>query len=395
MSCRFWEQLFYYLTLFANIPGLVLTSFTFFCMAQVVNGKKETLSSSSSWSMVNSNRTSNMFKYLLIKAAFETMINLLGVISLPFVFWDKAYTRFTGIMITYFYQTNFAAYNIPPVLSMFMFGSSLMEIAATMDCLLSVSNKLNWLQSKTSFYLITLGIITFSVLINCGDIIMRAMVQRFDESSNQTYYVYEYFNNGTLNGDHEAFERYRYISYVLQTLQSVLRDLIFMLVIITLNVLILLQMIQASKRKLKLTNARILAEKIDIIKANQNKSQHNKTMQRFRDERRKCFVIILIGLAYFLGHVSYLFFQFQRNFFASRQWLLDFPDYWYLGQYISTFLLLLDYQISFYFYYFFNTHFRKYANQNLRYIVYPIEYLSDRSSSKSYDTKVSNFSYTK
>lgn len=312
-----------------DIPSLFMSFFSIICIARILKNKKDSNASNS-----------NLFKYLLVKSMVELLVFMLEVFTIRMYNHPDTPTS-RARWIWYWYLNYYAEYSL-------LYVSSLMEIAATFDCLISVWNKYKWMLSGLAFWIVVICSFVVSFAYH-SYIILQAYIAPY----NQTIQVSENVTKTIL--------KYRYIntpfygsqtSINLMLAESLIRDLGFLVIIFLLNFLVLLEIKKVTQRRRAM-----------------NKSGSDKTIQTaLTAERNKCVMIMVTGVNYFLGHSLYAIYQFAilsgAAFRDINSWICVFR--------IGYDLLMLSYGVSFILYYVFNKQFNRYANDALKMMITPI-----------------------
>lgn len=256
-------------------------------------------------------------------------------------------------------HTNLMIYS--PLNFEFRFFSSLMEIAATFDCLISIRQKYKWLISNISFWLVVSSSIVFSF----------------------GYHVYTFFQfsvgirytNTTVNGSvtqssyyyqKQSSFRFSQVSLNLLTAEALIRDVVFLVILIILNFFILLELKRVTKRRIEMsTSTHESAHSVTGTRPPRDKN----VQLAMSAERKKAFMIVATGLSFLLGHSLLAAFQiatslFNVSFMTEQSWMCIFN--------LGNELILISYGISFFLYYAFNTQFRKYVKQDIGILLFPI-----------------------
>jgi hypothetical protein len=135
---------------------------------------------------------------------------------------------------------------------------------------------------------------------------------------------------------------------------SLFRDLFLAVVLIVLNTLILVQIKNATKNRIALN-------------AGEGGAVSQAVKDSLRAEKRKAIMIGLTGVNYIIGHISY--------FILGVMFRL-FPDVtnasingWSCYSVAAVFIYYASYASPFFFYYFFNKHFKKFMKSNFMLVV--------------------------
>jgi hypothetical protein len=156
------------------------------------------------------------------------------------------------------------------------------------------------------------------------------------------------------------------------------RDLGLTVALLIINWLILVQMQQSTKRRLKMAGAHkkenpapTTTATLTVAEGGSAAPAMSATASRSviaaqKAERKRSIMIVLTGLNYMLGHSLYIVFTLNGFIIVSGD-----PT-WTCVAFAAKILLSIAYSTPIFFYYFFNTHFYKFANTNLKRLVMPV-----------------------
>jgi hypothetical protein len=333
-------------------------------------------------------RHTNMFKYLLVKSASEFAIFIIDVFFLRYFcatcgmantlageIWNNYFSSFIEICLFYV--------------------SSLMEIAVTMDCYLSIitASRFKFLLSKTSFYAIVSGSVVFNILFHVYYLLGYAVVGAQVSLQTTANVTFEYEKFYTVKTSFGRTDTYKVFSFS----HSVFRDFIILLIILLLNALILAEMRAFTKRRILLTggvathvaHTALTVDNTSVGGVTSHSARTPSTVASTgqvsgsvlvaqRAQNRRCVLILLTGLMYGLGHIG----QVVTNFHTKYAYNASY-DAWFCVYFVAIRLLNLSYAVNFFLYYFFNTQFKKYANETIALIAFPVRVFFSKSQGHS------------
>jgi hypothetical protein len=270
----------------------------------------------------NDNRKSQMFKYFLMKSVYDLTANIYVLFEILNYIHDYSHTYLWGLWFIWLY--NYLFY-----LSVSL--SNCMEVAATFDCYSMISNKFKFLLNKKSFYvfLIVTGIV--NALLNVHYLFIYEIVRGADLSLNKTGYSYVFTNYTTKS----------YFNSIQYTI-LIWRDVITLVLLLTLNCLILFALRNISKRK------KILRK---------NNTALNIANEMRNAELNKVKFILIISFSFIILRMPDSIYQIPFH---------DDNTFWecyYKPMYII--LYDLSFLIQIFNYYFFNKKFKNYFNSTL------------------------------
>jgi hypothetical protein len=203
-----------------------------------------------------------------------------------------------------------------------LMASTEFEIAATFNCAISIEKQMKWCEKRLSFWFS----VTFIVIISFGVELFPVL----------TYYIIKYDSIDSSNKTvREYFPNQNNLVFKLEKFglaESIIKEVVFLLILLSLNIYILFKLIQIGQRKKRLTST-------------------SSNVQN-RAERRKILMIIVLFSSFLLGHLpNFLYFGF-RTYHSLLFWT-DFKDWGEIFLYFS-------YSTSFFVYYSFNKTFKRF-----------------------------------
>jgi hypothetical protein len=224
---------------------------------------------------------------------------------------------------------------------------------------LSITNRVAILKKKGSFWVSVACAIAISLVLESYvpfSFYTASRTTQVTSGGNQTENYTSFYYSYTAFGSSTTYN-------LLLVLVTLFRDLFLVVALIALNVLILIEIMKMRKRRINMTNKN--------PGAISNTSVMNQSVSKsLQAEKRKALMIVFTGINYFLCHSVYLVFTITRdvyqNFYSpSETGFLCF-------QFTAYFLLSLSYATPFFFYYFFNKQFNKFAKRALTVVFYPL-----------------------
>lgn len=278
-----WDYLYYYHNRTIIIIGLIFNLICVIIFAKIQ--KKERL-----------NCQSNFFGYLLFKS-FCDFIYLLFI--LPNIIYYHKDGKHNTTYILQLWQKWINNY----LVNIFELMSVIFEIAASLDCYLLISRRLEIFRKKLFLYItVILSLILcslFYIPFNIDVNIVKNIT--FSNLSNdyETIYFYEYsdFN-------YSEFSKYHLI------IHDLLRDIMPLIILFILNLLILFSLYKTTKRRIN------LALKNSLIVAAARKAEKNKIKMVFFTSLLYLFhiPIILYNFNFIQNYpLSYILFQFSYS----------------------------------------------------------------------------------
>jgi hypothetical protein len=298
---RFFELTFIFIVPILSIIGFITNLLSTIVFSLIIkNGQKD-----------------DMYKHLLLKSICEMLGCFFSVFNAMYCL--NCTLRFTYIMVIWFIW--FEEY----IIQALFIASTGFEIAATFNCAISIEKRMKWCERRLSFWLWVIFIFIISFGIEMFPVFMFDIenIEYIDEY-NRTVHKYDFSSNYLFS----KFDKFGLVD-------SIIKDVILLLILLTLNIYILFNLIQIGRRKKRLNT----------------KSSNVKNSNRA--ENRKIIMIIVLFLKFLLAHLpSFLNFTFSNDIFASKFWL-DIQDY-------GTVFLYFSYSTSFFVYLAFNNIFRSF-----------------------------------
>jgi hypothetical protein len=325
-----------------DIPGILLNGFSVICIIQIIMHNSE------------ANSTGNMFKYLLVKSFCEFALFAIDVFYLRY---DCASCGMANTLAGEIWNNYFASF----IEICLMYVSSMLEVVVSLDCYLSIRNRWKFMRTKTMFYVMTIGSIAFSVIYHIyylyGWVVVEVNVRRVlnettANGTSLTYYEYQYFKTAST-----SFAKTDVLKFF-SLFHTIFRDVIILFLILVLNVLILIEMRRVTKFRLMLAQ--------DHSDDDHHVKKNHSVLTALRAERKRCIMVLLTGLVYGCGHVGNAVTNAHWHFFRTNLHV------WYCLQFAANQLLMFSYAIPFILYYFFNSQFKRFANQSILLLLYPI-----------------------
>jgi hypothetical protein len=273
---------------------------------------------------------SKMYKYLLLKSLCD-MISALVIIPSPA--YDCCTPKSYSIIV---WKNVFDFY----ITYVFKGASGFFEVAATLDCALSIeTNRFQWLQKKLYFCITTFLIFVSNFLFELFSLLSYTIKKytfinkKKNETSIGYFSVYSKFalkKKGTVN--------------TLLFVDSLTRDVLIFLINLALNIFILFKIRNLIKKR-----------KTMINQSNGNNNVKSKKTLADQAEKSKIKMMFSLFLVYFIGHfpmfIIYSFFAKQHLYYT-----------------LSLFLLRTSYVVYFFVYFFFNKHFKMIVLEKLPFL---------------------------
>jgi hypothetical protein len=249
---------------------------------------------------------------------------------------------------------------------------------------LSITKKLEFLLTGQVFYWTTLLAAVFSTVISINQFIGEflgavslPLSQQNVTVGNTTTLVTEYYNYYYTNFGDFAFSP---ASTYWTLIRFLFRDLGLTIALLAINWLILAQMRQSTKRRLKMAGAHktenavpttTATATLTVVEGSAAAPAMSATASRSvlaaqRAERKRSIMIVLTGVNYIFGHL--LFIVYTINGYIIKTSTTES----YCVAYAAKTLLSIAYSTPFFFYYFFNTHFNKFFNTNVKNLMMPV-----------------------
>jgi hypothetical protein len=274
--------------------------------------------------IIKSGQRDDMYKHLLLKSIFEALGCFFSGFSALFNYDGNL--KFTFIMVVWFIW--FQNY----IINALFMASTGFEIAATFNCAISIEKRLKWCEKRLSFWLWVVSIFVLSFGVEMFPIFMYSIVESNDiDQFNQTVHKY-HFSKNSLFFKNDA----------LSLGESIIREVMFLLILLLLNIYILFKLIQIGRRKKRLT------------------SNNSNVQNSNRAEKRKIIMIIVLFLTFILGHLpNFMWCVFHHNF-GSEQFWHTVLSYGIIFFYFSL-------SASFFFFFAFNNIFKSYFLKIIRF----------------------------
>lgn len=310
----------------------------------------------------------NMFAYFLVATLSDLLNHTIAFIGKMMMCSTCAswfpLTR-AGILFAKIYDYLPAAFNDITAFT---------QVAATIDCYISIKNKFPALQSRLAFYLVTLFIVVYSFAYEINlwlkyDIVVVERTVVFNSTFNYTRQA-------------ASYPRTRFGStiwpMIMYVYSSGMRDLVCFVVLLLFNLLILYEMRSSTRRKKQLNqrhhdialnsiNAATSIAAVVLMHASTN----SRLYKASKAESRRAIMVVVSGVNYFLGHTGY--FPMVIGFSLN-----GFSPFWLCFVYVEVFLFYLSNVTCYIAFYFSNKLFRQYTNQNIKFLFYPL-YLASRN----------------
>jgi hypothetical protein len=220
-----------------------------------------------------------------------------------------------------------------------------------------VVKKFEFLLTTTSFYVTTACAVALSVALE-SYLFINFKIASFDYpitlADNQTV-DYKYYNY-TLTSFHKTEA-----SKLIYPAVGLIRDIAPGIALIVINILILSEIKIVTQRRIYLTN-------------DGSPTTSQSVRVSVQAERRKILMIISTGINYFAGHTL----TSANNLGLAIDSKLDKLDQWLCFSFVVDVLFKLSYANSFFFYCFFNLHFRKFAYSTFKMFLYPLFFLGEK-----------------
>jgi hypothetical protein len=265
--------------------------------------------------MIKNGQRDDMYKHLLLKSICEMMGCFFSTFY-PMSYYDGSLS-FTYIMAVW--NIWFKQY----IIYGFFMASIGFEIAATFSCAISIEKKMKWCEKRLSFWIWVLTILILSFGIEMFPVFTYQIKMLSYSKKNETFHEYHVRRN------------YLYSkSKTFKLVDSIIKDVIFLMILLSLNCYILFKLIQIGRRKRRLNGN------------NSNNQNSN------RAETRKITMIIVLFLIFFLGHLPFFI------CFAFGEIIVNYTFFSILYKFGIIFLYF-SYSASFLVYFAFNNNFRR------------------------------------
>jgi hypothetical protein len=250
---------------------------------------------------------------------------------------------------------------------------------------LSISAKADFLLTRKTFYVTMVLATAFSVVININQFLGQYVAKisfplsmKNETVGNTTTLVTEYFNFYYIGTREDIY--FSQASNYWSIIKYLFRDLGITITLLVVNLLILEQMGQSTKRRLKMAGAHkkanaapttTITATLTVVNDNASEPAMSVTASRSvmaaqKAERKRSIMIVLTGVNYIVGH-SLNVVHIYNIFF-----LISIDPLWYCISIVAKILISLAYTTPLLFYYFFNTHFYKFTNANLKRLIIPV-----------------------
>jgi hypothetical protein len=216
--------------------------------------------------IIKNGQRDDMYKHLLLKSICEMMGCLFSTLY-PMSYYGGSLS-FTYIM---------AVWNIwfdEYIIYAFFMASIGFEIAATFSCVISIEKKMKWCEKRLSFWIWVLTVLVLSFGIGMYPVFMFQITMYSYKEENEMVHEYAVVPNH-LSSKYET----------LNLVESIIKDVIFLTILLSLNCYILYKLIQVGKRKRR-------------INGNNSNNQNSN-----RAEMRKITMILVLFLIFLLGHL--------------------------------------------------------------------------------------------
>jgi hypothetical protein len=271
--------------------------------------------------VIKNGQRDDMYKHLLFKSICEVLGCFFSIFGS--IYYGNNVASNALIMVVWLNW--FQKYIIK---ALFM-ASTGFEILATFNCAISIEKQMKWCEKKLPFWfsvifilILSFGVEIFPIFAN--NIKKFTNIDQFNKTVNVFYNLWP--NN--LNSKTHLFGLG----------ESIIKEVLFLLILLSLNCYILYKLIQIGKRKKRL---------------NTNSSNiQNST----RAENRKIIMIIVLFLIFLLGHLpNVVYFSVNTTPYSTIFWT-KFKGYGEIFLYFS-------YSISFFVYFAFNSIFRRFFSK--------------------------------
>jgi hypothetical protein len=213
-----------------------------------------------------------MFHYLFLKSVCD-MFNGLIEAFYPLYGIDSLSTSTSYLIaIWYIYFHKYMG-------KVFLLASGFLEIVATFDCAIAMENSMKWFQRWASFILINVLIFVFSFIYNIYIVLAYKITKIGLSLSNRT--VVEYHKKANHFYDSKEY-------YYLHLINSILRDVVVIVLLFIINLYILINLKKIRERKDRLQKKTKISKMIKSI--------------AYRAENRKLKMIYALCLIYIFGH---------------------------------------------------------------------------------------------
>jgi hypothetical protein len=265
--------------------------------------------------IIKNGQRDDMYKYLFLKSICEALGCFFSTFC-PMYYYNGSLKNSFVISVWFIW---FQQYIIK---ALFM-ASSGFEIAATFNCSILIEKQLKWCEKRLSFFLWILSILVLSFGVE--------IIPTFMLNMNEYTFIDQF--NRTIHRYNVSYNHFGSKYYLFGLGESIIKEVLFLLILLSLNIYILYKLIQIGRRKKRLTTNN-----------SNNQNSH-------RAEKRKAMMIIVLFLKFIMGHLpNFLFFAFKK-YFGSDQFWIGSTTYGLIFLYFS-------YSTSFFVYFSFNNVFR-------------------------------------
>jgi hypothetical protein len=266
--------------------------------------------------IIKSGQRDDMYKHLLLKSICEALGCLFSVFYALYYSDESIRSNYIMVIWLIWFQ-NF-------IIKVFFMASTGFEIAATFSCAISIEKKMKWCQKRISFWLCVLFILILSFGVEVFKVLTNSVKKFSDiDKYNKTIHYYVPWPTSLYSKAH-----------LFGLVESIIKEVIFLLILLLLNCYILFKLIQIGRRKKRLTT-------------NSSNIQSSN-----RAQNRKIIMIIVLFLTFLLGHLpNVIYFAVNTNPYITKIFWTKFKIY-------GEILLYVSYSISF-FVYFGNNIFRR------------------------------------
>jgi hypothetical protein len=264
-----------------------------------------------------------MFKYLLMKSIADFLVNLFNSFQ---CFYFCSYCKSSSSLIMQIWYVGFYFYlsNIVEA------ASNIFAIAATFECYITITSNFQCCQKNLFFYtfsVVLIIVICILYIVSPLGLVVKRKIE-IDSKNNETYSsFYQEFNHFGLSS----------LYYTIGMVNAIIRDYIFLFILLILNIMILFLLKKTTQRRRTLVST--------------NRNQNNLSTASQNAEKKQILMVIATGFNYFIGHVPFSI-LFVINFIYNGHSSCSFI-YVY-------FLYYLSYANSIFFYFFFNNVFKRF-----------------------------------
>jgi hypothetical protein len=293
-----------------NLFGLVANSLCVIIFIRIVINKRITHSQG------------KMYEYFLIKSILDFFFFCSN--TFEYLYFCKTCEASSSYLIQIWYIWFYSYFE-----SICSTCSFFLEIAATFDCYITINSKCKCCQTNSFFYSFCVLILCFSFIIYLtfplGFVIKHTI--KIDPVLNKTFYFY--YRDFNDFGDTQLFENIHFMN-------SIVKDGIFLVILVTLNVMILVTLQRTTQRR-------------RVLKGNRNLLTTSQ-----KAENKKVIMIIATGFNYLIGHFSYFILVVLYKFYDAS--IFCYSQYFF-------FLYYITFADNIFFYFFFNNIFKRFFFQ--------------------------------